>query len=271
MNILEIKDLVKTYETGLRALDGLHLSVPAGTLFGFLGLNGAGKTTTIRILAGLNSRDSGSVELFGERIDPAECRHRQRIGFVLDEPLYFEWMTVAEYLEFVGIMEGLSGIVTEARLHELITFFDLTEKEDDLIGTLSTGMKKKISLAAAIIHNPDLLVLDEPFEGIDAVAASSIKEALTLMVARGGTVIITSHALDTIEKLCSVVGIIHRGKLLLQSETARLRETAATRLNDETLHSLEEIFVGLLGDASQKKALTFLTHGNAPQDHPAAP
>ncbi|MEK7672007.1 MAG: ABC transporter ATP-binding protein [Bacteroidota bacterium] len=256
--ILEIAQLRKTYESGHRALDGLSLSVRKGTIFGFLGLNGAGKTTTIRILAGLNSKDSGTVKLFGKEIDEHDYDHKQQVGFVLDDPLYFEWMSAGEYLRFVGTMYDLSLPDIEHRTTDLLEFFDLTAKGDDPIETYSTGMKKKISLAAAIIHKPQLIVLDEPLEGIDALAASSIKESLKIMAAGGTTIFITSHVLDTVEKLCDEVAIIHQGKVLLQCMTSEIRSQAKGVLGNETYASLEELFVDLVSDRVKKKHLSWL-------------
>ena len=256
--ILQIENLTKTYESGHRALDGLTLEVRKGTLFGFLGLNGAGKTTTIRILAGLNTKDSGTVKLFGKTIDEHEYDYKQRVGFVLDEPLYFEWMSATEYLTFVGTMYDLPGSDIKDRTDELLEFFDLATKGDDPIETFSTGMKKKISLAAAIIHKPELIVLDEPLEGIDALAGSSIKESLRMMADGGTTIFITSHVLDTVEKLCDEIAIIHHGTSLLQCKTSEIRTTAKGTLGNSTYDSLEELFVDLVSDKAKKKHLSWL-------------
>ena len=257
VTMLEFQDVVKQYENGVRALDGLTMKVLAGSIFGFIGLNGAGKTTTIRILAGLSKKDSGEVELFGKSIEDHDSTYKREIGFVLDEALYFDWMSVREYLRFVAKMYELVPKEIELRIGELLEFFDLADKDDSPIETFSTGMKKKVSLAAAIIHKPKLIVLDEPLEGIDAVAASSIKESLTLMASRGATVLITSHVLDTVERFCSDVAIIHLGKILLQCKTAEIR-TKAKGLGNQTFASLEELFVELVSDKIRKKHLSWL-------------
>ncbi len=258
LNILEIEGLKKMYEGGHTALDGLSLSVRKGTIFGFLGLNGAGKTTTIRILAGLNSRNAGTIRVFGKEITEHDYDHKQRIGFVLDDPLYFEWMSAGEYLKFVGTMYDLSVADIEQRVHELLDFFDLAPKGDDPIEAFSTGMKKKVSLAAAIIHKPELIVLDEPLEGIDALAASSIKESLKMMAEGGTTIFITSHVLDTVEKLCDEIAIVHEGKVLLQCLTSEIRMKAKGALGNATYASLEELFVDLVSDKAKKKHLSWL-------------
>jgi ABC-2 type transport system ATP-binding protein len=258
MRVLEITGLTKTYDSGLRAVDSLSLEVPQGAILGFLGLNGAGKTTTIRIIAGLCDKDSGTVKLFGKDIGEDDDSYKRSVGFVLDEPLYFDWMSAAEYLRFVGVMYGLSDEEVPHRVNERLEFFDLGSKADDPIETFSTGMKKKVSLAAAVIHNPQLIVLDEPLEGVDALAASAIKETLTLMASKGATVFITSHVLDTIERFCTDVAILHQGKLLLQCKTTEIRKRATGTLANASYQSLEELFVDLLSDKTRKKQLSWL-------------
>ena len=258
LNILEIEDLVKTYDSGHRAVDGLSLSIPRGSIFGCIGLNGAGKTTTIRIIAGLCDKDSGSVRLFGKALEEHEETYKREIGFVLDEPLYFDWMSASEYLHFVGTMYGLPGNDVHARTEELLGFFDLEAKGDEPIESFSTGMKKKVSLAAAIIHKPSLIILDEPLEGIDALASSAIKESLTLMASKGTTIFITSHVLDTVEKFCTDVAIVHQGKTLLECKTSDIRTRVKRTLASEKYQSLEELFVDLLSEKAHKKHLSWL-------------
>ncbi len=256
--VLQFSHLVKEYDNGVRALDGLSFTIPAGAIFGFIGLNGAGKTTTIKIVAGLSRRTSGEVRLFGKPIEDHDEGYKRDIGFVLDEPLYFDWMTPKEYLLFVATMYAIPAGERGSRIAELLEFFDLQEKCDSPIATLSTGMKKKISLAAAIVHGPRLILLDEPLEGIDAVAASSIKETLSMMASRGTTILITSHVLDTVERFCSDVAIIHQGKILLECKTSEIRTRALGAIADRRYESLEELFVDLVSDKVRKKNLTWL-------------
>ena len=256
--ILEIDGLVKSYDTGHRAVDGLSLRVPRGSIFGFIGLNGAGKTTTIRIVAGLLRRDAGAIRLFGRELDPRDKDMKRDIGVVLDEPLYFEWMSAPEYLRFVGIMEGLTPPAAAERTDELMHFFDLSEKSNDPIETYSTGMKKKVSLAAAVIHTPKLVILDEPLEGIDALAASAIKDTLTMAAARGTTIFITSHVMDTVERFCTDIAIVHRGRVVLQCRTDEIRTRAKGSLSHETFDSLEELFVDTVSDKAKRRHLSFL-------------
>lgn len=258
MNAVEFDRVVKVYDRDVRALDRLTLAVPEGSIFGFIGLNGAGKTTAIRLIAGLLTQDSGSVRVFGKEIGAADNSYKGEIGFVLDEPLFFDWMSGREYLNFAGGMYAIPPADLRERSEELLAFFDLAEKADEPIKTYSTGMKKKISLAAAVIHNPRLIVLDEPLEGIDALAASTIKESLSLLASRGTTILLTSHVLDTVEKLCREVAIIHFGTILLQCGTADIRTRAHGTLADATYSSLEELFVDLVSDKMKKKRLSWI-------------
>lgn len=258
VNAIEVDTLVKTYPTGHRALDGLTMTVKEGTILGFLGLNGAGKTTTIRIIAGLLSPDSGRVRVFGNEITGSSRDHLRFMGFVLDEPLYFEWMNPVEYLTFVGAMQEIPQPDLSGRVDELLDFFDLSGKLGDPIDTLSTGMKKKISLAAAILHRPRLVVLDEPLEGIDALAASAIKETLGMMARTGTTVLITSHVLDTIERLCSDIAILHKGRMVCEARTEEIRARAATGLAPEGRASLEELFLRTVSSRVRRHHLSFL-------------
>jgi ABC-2 type transport system ATP-binding protein len=258
MNALELGTLTKRYGRGVKALDRLSLNVPQGVIFGFLGLNGAGKTTTINILAGFLKKDRGTIRLFGKEIQEGEYEYKRELGFVLDRALYFEQMTGREYLEFVGEMYDVPRQAAIGRVDELLEFLDLQEKADDLIGTYSTGMKKKTSLAAAIIHKPRLVVLDEPLEGIDALSSSEIKELLKLMAKRGTTVFMTSHVLDTVEKICDEMAIIDRGRLVLQCEREKVRGMVKQFIQGEHVSNLEQLFVGLVGRKTKKDTLSWL-------------
>ena len=258
VSILEIENITKSYPGRQQVLRGVSLRVDEGSLSGFIGLNGAGKTTTIRIIAGLLTADSGSVMVFGKKIQQSDSEYKRGLGFVLDEPLYFDWMEPGEYLRFVGLMYGLSPREAERRSSELLEFFDLAGKKGDLIRTFSTGMKKKISLAAAVIHKPRMLILDEPFEGIDVLAARTIKEALMMMVGRGMTIMITSHVLATIEKLCSHIAVIHQGRVILEGKTADVKRHARDRAQRSTgEQTLEELFIDLVSPRMGKKPLSY--------------
>jgi ABC-2 type transport system ATP-binding protein len=250
--LIEIAGLCKSYESGSTVLDHLDLTIEPGSIYGFLGLNGAGKTTTIRIIAGLLHQDEGSVRLFGSDWSGTDLSVKSRMGFVLDEPLYFDWLSAREYLEWNGRMYGLSAQESRIRTTGLCEFLDLPLTDIQQIKTFSTGMKKKTSLAAAIIHKPALVVLDEPFEGIDPLAARDIRDALSLMASKGSTILITSHILDTIERLCSHIGILHKGRMLLECRMGEYRERAEQLLRHSETETLTDLFVELVGERSRK-------------------
>ena len=250
--LIAIRGLCKSFESGLMVLDHLDLSVEQGSIYGFLGLNGAGKTTTIRILAGLLRHDQGSVWLFGSPWSGTDPAMKARLGFVLDEPLYFEWLSARQYLEWNGRMYGLPAEESRSRTAELLAFLDLPAADTQQIRTFSTGMKKKTSLAAAIIHKPSLVILDEPFEGIDPLAARDIRDTLTLLASRGSTILITSHILDTIERLCTHIGILHKGTMLLECPMNAYKDRAEQILRHSETESLTDLFVELVGDRNRK-------------------
>lgn len=248
MKAIELAGLTKTYRKGVRALDDLNLSVDEGTLLGFVGPNGAGKSTTINIISGLVKMDAGTVKILGEEIHPADYEYKRQIGFVLESPRYIEKLTAREYLKFVAGMYGIDGRESESRTDELLDFFDLGEKRKARIESFSAGMKKKISLAAAMIHRPRILILDEPLEAIDPISAKAIKDNLKLMVRGGTTVLLSSHVLDTVEKLCDEIAIIDKGRVVFRSRMEDIRSRLKSELGQETYTSLEEIFIGVVSD-----------------------
>ncbi len=262
MNAIELEGVTVTYKTGHRAIEDLSLRVPAGTIFGFLGVNGAGKTTTIRVLAGLRRADRGTVRLFGNAVTPGDSEHLLSVGFVLDEPMYFDWMTPTEYWQFAGGMYRLDARTARSRAAELLEFLDLEGKKDDLIATLSTGMKKKVSLGAALIHRPRLIVLDEPLEGIDALAANAIKTALTLAVRQGTTVFMTSHVLDTVERFCTEIAILHQGAIALQCRADAIASVELPLTPGRRFSSLEDLFLAIVSFAGGRRSPGFLVDEN---------
>jgi ABC-2 type transport system ATP-binding protein len=238
---IEISDLRKEYD-GFPAVDGLSVSVPQGSFFGFLGPNGAGKTTTIRMLTGLALPTSGSIRVLGLSIPEQSFEIRREIGIVPDDTLLFDHLTGFEYLQFAARMYGLGKGVARERARELLTLFDLTQSDRKLTGEYSKGMRKRLAMAGALIHHPKLFLMDEPFEGVDAVGARLMKDILLEQVHRGATVFLTSHVLDVVERLCDRLAIINKGKLQAQGTMADLR--AHAQGGDTTL---EDIFVRLVG------------------------
>ena len=234
-----------------RAVDALSLGVDYGTMYGFLGRNGAGKSTTIKMLTGILQPTAGDIELLGERLDDtdASVEVRRRIGVVPENLALFELLTARENLLFVGRMYLLEEETLEQRIDELLTALQVNAQEDQLVADYSHGMRKKLALAAALLPNPDLLFLDEPFEGVDAVASRIMRDLLRDYVKRGSTVFLTSHVLDIVEGLCSHVGIIHEGKLVFQDAMAELGEK-----------SLEDVFIELVGSVEEMRVqLDWLT------------
>lgn len=244
---IEIHNLTKAYD-GVNAVDGLTVSVPAGCFFGFLGPNGAGKTTTIRMLMGLAQPTSGEIRVLGMPLPEKSFEVRREIGLVPDDTLLFDQLTGAEYLQFVARMYGLPRKIAVERARELLSLFELDEQNRKLIGEYSKGMRKRVAMAAALIHRPRLFLMDEPFEGVDAVGARLMKDILLEQVRRGATIFLTSHVLEVVERLCDQMAIINRGKIVMQGTLEELRTQAA-----EVEGSLEEIFVRVVGGRPSEK------------------
>jgi len=249
---INIQDLHKSYG-GFHAVDGLTVRVPQGCFFGFLGPNGAGKTTTIKMLMGLAQPTSGTMQVLGLRMPEQSLEIRRQIGLVPDDTLLFDYLTGAEYLEFVARLYGLPRPLARERGRELLDMFQLQENPRKLIGEYSKGMRKRVAMAAALIHRPRLFLMDEPFEGVDAVGARMMKDILLEQVRHGSTVFLTSHVLEVVERLCDRVAIINRGKVLVEGAMAELRQQAA-----ESAGSLEDIFVRLVGGERYSEKLDWL-------------
>lgn len=218
--------LTRTFGT-FTAVDNVTFAVEAGQFFGFLGPNGAGKSTTIKMLTGLLAPTSGGVSILGLDLLTHPVEVKRQIGVVPEGMALFSRLTGAEYLNFVGRMYGLDRVTAARRSGELLEFMQLAEAGRKLIADYSHGMQKKLALAAAVIHGPKVLFLDEPFEGVDAVAAMTLKTMLQNMIARGATIFLTSHVLEIVERLCSHVAIIHHGKLVAQGSLEQLRQGVA--------------------------------------------
>jgi ABC-2 type transport system ATP-binding protein len=235
------------------AVDHLDLSVAAGTFFGFLGPNGAGKSTTIKMLTGLIRISAGTARILDHDIDTEPTAVKAQIGVVPEDLALFDRLTGSEYLRFVGRMYGLQKNTIRTRSAELLELMTLQDQSKKLIVDYSHGMKKKLALAAALIHDPRVLFLDEPFEGIDAIASRMIKDLLESLTVRGVTVFLTSHILEIVEKLCSEVAVIHQGRLVAHGKTEELRK-------GERVASLEEVFLDLVdAEDTPVKVLSWLS------------
>ncbi|NOS68828.1 MAG: ABC transporter ATP-binding protein [Verrucomicrobia bacterium] len=236
---IETSNLTRDFGT-FRAVNQLCLRVESGCFYGFLGPNGAGKSTTIKMLTGLLSPSAGVVRILGEDVsDPRRALEvKRRVGVVPENLALFDNLTAREYLTFIGRMYLLPRDTVRTRTEELLNMMDLAGEEKKLTLEFSHGMKKKLALAAALIPNPDLLFLDEPFEGVDAVASRVLRDILRQCVSRGATVFLTSHVLEIVEKLCTDVGIIAKGQMVHQGSMEELRRDG----------SLEDKFLAVVGE-----------------------
>jgi ABC-2 type transport system ATP-binding protein len=242
--VIETLNLTRDFGS-FRAVNQLNLRVEGGRFYGFLGPNGAGKSTTIKMLTGLLGPTGGSIRILGE--DMANPRRalevKRRIGVVPENLALFDNLTAREYLTFIGRMYLLARDTVRERCDELLAMMDLPADGKKLTMEFSHGMKKKLSLAAALIANPDLLFLDEPFEGVDAVASRVLRDTLKQCVNRGATVFLTSHILEIVEKLCTDVGIIAHGQLVHQGTMEELRRDGS---------SLEDKFLAAVGEGGHE-------------------
>ncbi len=236
------------------AVSDVNLDVAPGQFFGFLGPNGAGKSTTIKMLTGLLAPTSGAIQILGQDLTANTVELKRQIGVVPEGLALFGRLTAPEYLHFVGRMYGLDPATTANRTVELLDFMSLTGDSKKLVTDFSHGMQKKLALAAAVIHGPKVLFLDEPFEGVDAIAAGTLKSMLQGMIHRGATIFLTSHVLEIVERLCTHVAIINKGSLVAQGSLEELRAGVEARhlaLGDGATHTgkatLEDIFLNVLG------------------------
>src|SRR3954451_3317717 len=236
---VETRGLARTFGTK-RAVDGIDLRVPAGSLYGFLGPNGAGKSTTIKCLTGLLRPSGGEMRILG--LDPLAqpVEVKRRVGVVPEDLALFDRLTAGETLSFIGQVHGMPPETFKTRSTDLLSLMDLTSAATTLVTDFSHGMRKKLALAAALLPAPRLLFLDEPFEGIDAVASRQIKELLHSFVGRGGTVFLTSHILEIVERLSTHIGVIANGRIVAQGHIDQVRAGAQGK------NSLEELFIELV-------------------------
>jgi ABC-2 type transport system ATP-binding protein len=230
-----------------RAVDGIDLAVPAGSFYGFLGPNGAGKSTTIKCLTGLLRPRAGAMRILG--LDPLAdpVAVKRRIGVVPEDLALFDRLTGVETLTFVAQVHGLDAATAKQRSADLLDLMDL-KTGTTLVTDFSHGMRKKLSLAAALLPAPRLLFLDEPFEGIDAVASRQIKDLLLSFVGRGGTIFLTSHILEIVERLSTHIGVIAHGRLVAQGPIDELRRGGGSG------QTLEELFISLVGGEARPHA-----------------
>lgn len=235
-----------------RAVDGIDLAVPSGSFYGFLGPNGAGKSTTIKCLTGLLRPTAGNMRILGvdPLVDPVSVK--RRIGVVPEDLALFDRLTAEETLTFVAQVHGIDRPIAKQRSTDLLEVMDLKAAGNTLVTDFSHGMRKKLSLAAALLPAPKLLFLDEPFEGIDAVASRQIKDLLLSFVSRGGTIFLTSHILEIVERLSTHIGVIAHGRLVAQGHIDDLRSGSGGG------KTLEELFIDLVGGEAKSHALDWI-------------
>ncbi len=237
--MLTIEHLTKSYGGNVKAVDDLSLTVMPGDIYGFIGHNGAGKTTTLRAVAGILSFDSGEIHVNGKNIatDPIECK--QQMAYIPDNPDLYEHLTGIQYLNFVADIYGVSASDRDERIKKYADAFEMTPRLNDLIGSCSHGMKQKIAVISALIHDPKLLLLDEPFVGLDPKAAHTLKTFMAELCANGSAIFFSTHVLEVAEKLCNKIAIIKGGKLIAAGDMDKVKGDA----------SLETLFLELIDNA----------------------
>jgi ABC-2 type transport system ATP-binding protein len=245
---LRINGLVKWFGDTL-ALDDLSLDVPVQSCFGLVGPNGSGKSTTLRSVIGLVRPDAGTIEVCGHDVTTDLREARRTVGVVLDPLQLFERLTAREFLATMGELRAMDRDIVRERTGELLDTLQLADDADRQIAGYSHGMRKKTALAAAVLHRPRLLLLDEPFEGVDPISARTMRAMLDRFRAGGGTVVLSSHVMDLVERLCDHIGVIHHGRVLAAGPTAELRNG----------RRLEDAFIDVVGEsASDPDALAWL-------------
>ncbi len=250
---IQIAGLTKSFGQHV-AVDNLALSVMPGEFFGFLGPNGAGKTTTIRMLVGLLRPDAGDVTIAGHHLATDPLGLKASIGLLPEELNLYERLTGREFIQFAGTMYALPAEDVRSRTEELLSLMELEEHANKMIVDYSGGMKKKTAMAAALIHNPRVLFLDEPFGGVDAVSSRSLRRVLERLLQGGTTVFFSSHILDLAQRLCTRIAIIHEGRLRGIGTLAELRSYAS--LGPEA--TLEDVFIALVGAPVERNELSWI-------------
>ncbi len=238
--MIEIQNLVKKFDTKV-AVDNLNLSIERGEIFGFLGPNGAGKTTTIKILTGLLRPTSGTVSIGGYNVVDSPLSAKKLIGYVPEDPFIYDKLTGREFLRFVGGLYSLNGTGIEKKIEYWTDFFALHQALDNLCESYSHGTKQKLVMSAALLHDPQVLIIDEPMVGLDPKSTKKVKDLLKQRSREGVTIFLSTHILSVAEELCDRVGIIHQSKLITTGTIAELKQNSSVTANT----SLESLFLEL--------------------------
>jgi len=250
--VIRLNQLTKRYGR-FTAVNGIDLVVPAGELFGFLGPNGAGKTTTFRMIAGILRPTSGTIEIGGIDINRDPLAAKARLGFIPDRPFVYDKLTGAEFLRFAAALYGQQGPVVERRIDELLELFDLTRWKNELTESYSHGMRQKLIISGALVHRPEVIVVDEPMVGLDPRSARLLKDLFRQFVERGGTVLMSTHTLEVAETMCDRIAIVHGGKIVASGNMSELQ----VQTSSEDL-GLEDLFLKLTGGMRGNQLHTIL-------------
>ena len=237
--MLEIKNLTKIYKNGKKAVDNLSLTVKNGDIYGFIGHKGAGKTTTIKSIVGIHEFEEGSILIDGVSIKDKPLQCKQNLAYIPDNPDLYEYLTGIQYLNFIADVFNISDRDRKERIEKEAKDFGIFDVLGNLISSYSHGMKQKLAIIGALIHEPKLLVLDEPFVGLDPEASVKLKEKMHSLCKRGSSIFFSTHVLDVAEKLCNHIAIISKGRLVVEGETEKLTKDK----------SLEELFMEVISNA----------------------
>ncbi len=216
--MLKINHLTKHYTGSTKGVTDLTLHIEPGDLYAFIGHNGAGKTTTLKAVVGIHDIDSGEIVIDGVNLKKAPLEYKKKFAYIPDNPDLYEYLTGIQYLNFIADIFEISGRVRQERIQKYADAFEITESLGDLISSYSHGMKQKLAILSALVHDPKLLILDEPFVGLDPKAAVTVKQIMRNLCASGGSVFFSTHVLDVAEKLCNKVAIIKDGRLVISGE-----------------------------------------------------
>ena len=250
--MIRLEGLTKRYGNFV-AVDNIDLHVSKGEVFGFLGPNGAGKTTTLRIIAGIMRPTKGIITLGGDDVVNNPMAAKRRLGFIPDRPFVYEKLTGAEFLRFVAGLYQQDGEIVERRIDELLDVFELTPWKNELVESYSHGMRQKLIISSALIHRPEVIVVDEPMVGLDPKAARLLKDIFRQFVDRGGTVLMSTHTLEVAEAMCDRIAIIQQGKIVAHGTMEELRKQTAA--GDA---SLEDLFLKLTGGPVMRELVAVL-------------